>query len=386
MYRRKLSPRTSESETVKDHKLKLTIIAGLCAAAVILFYFVWTSGNSTSNRTADISKINTLSKEKISNDIDSISATFGIHKDWIKPVSQKSKYVKSSEDLLISKEIKIPYDLPAIDLNYEFSNFLRDNYFKERVTEDPKTKNVLMEIYPVSDTSEKLCGIINLVYVDSLKRTASDVCVLIDSIESYSIENTESVLGSTEEFSIYLPLRNDKSDFQSKIIDSKRDYRLKFVISDESDVTADFKIDMLEKVWKAKVKSIAISFPNSGEIILKSKTNYPEFENAVVEEFKKNNITVYKDSIFSQFKPAEQKVNSLFSDIMTRSGSGKKFLFYSVNFNPEEFSYFDKEISKLKKLGYRFYDFKDMINKINKQNSPGINDTGTVSKNNSKSK
>jgi len=367
LYRRKLSfgNPTPEPESDKNHKLKLTIITSLCAAAIILFYFYITLSDDSSADKNEVSKINTVSKEELSKDLDSIAYTFGIHKEWIKNISQKNKENKSeSYNLLISKEIGIPHDQPMIDVNFEFSNYLRRNYFKEKVTEDPKTKNILIEIYRAIDTADKLAGILKFVYNDSLRRDASDVCLILDSIDSYPLESVENILSSSEELSVFLPLRNDKADYQLKVMDSKKDYLLKFMIGDEDDVTADFKSDMKESVWKAKVKSLAMNFQNSSGIILKSNIDFGEFENDVRVEFEKNNMTVYKDTLFSQYKPGEQKINSLFSDIISRSNSGKKFLFYSVNLSPDEFNYFDQQVHQLKKLGYKFLNFKNMIKKI----------------------
>ena len=364
MYRRKLSFRIPEPQPDKNYKLKLTIIAALCAAAIILFYFYITLGKDPSTGNNGISKDNKISKEELSKDIDSIAFTFGIHKDWIKNISQ-NKEEKVSNNLLISKEIRIPYDLPTIDLNFEFSNYLRDNYFNEKVKEDPKTKNIIIEIYSANDTAGKLAGILKFFIIDSLKRDASDVCLIFDSIDAYPLDNVENILRSSEEFSVILPLLNDKADYQSSVMDSKKDYLLKFLIGDENDVTADFKRDMKENVWKSKVKSIGMSFQKTSGIILKSKTDFGEFENYVGEEFVKNNMKVYRDTMFSKYKVGEQKINMLFSDIISKSNSGKKTLFYEVNFSPEEFNNFDQQVYQLKKLGFKFLNFKDMIKKIN---------------------
>ena len=371
MYRRKLSFGTPETEVAKNHKLKLYIIAALCLSALILFYFYITLGKDPSVENIEISIDNKISTEELSKDIDSIAYTFGIHKDWIKNISQKNREKNfSNNNLLISKEIRIPNDLPTIDLNFEFSNYLRTKHFNEKVTEDSKSKDIFMEIYSANDTARKLAGILKFIIIDSLKRDASNVSFLLDSIDSYPLDNAENILSSQEEFSVILPLRNDKSDYQLKILDSKRTYLLKFFIGDEDDLTADFKRDMKESVWKSKVKSIAMSFQNASGIILKSKMNFGEFENDVREEFTKNNMKVYSDTMFSPYSGGDQKINLLFSDIISKSNSGKKILFYEVNFSPEEFNYFDQHVYQLKKLGFKFFNFKDMIKKINKT---GIN-------------
>ncbi|MEO6695756.1 MAG: hypothetical protein ABIO41_11195, partial [Ignavibacteria bacterium] len=287
-------------------------------------------------------------------------------KEWIKNISNK-KENNSGDKLLITKEIHIPNDLPSIQLNLEYSNYFRDRNFKEKITEDPKTKNVIMELYPanVNDTLGKLSGIIKFIYDDSLKRKVSEVCIVLDSINFYPLDNIAGILNSTEEFSLFLPLRNDKSDYQSKILGSERDYLLRFFIGDEKDITSDFKSDMKADVWKAKIRSASVNFQNSGGIFLTGNTQIKEFENEIKKEFFKNNIAVYSDTLLSGFQKSEQTVNSLFSDIITQSNSGKKFLLYSVNLSPEEFKYYDSQLFKLKKLGYKFFNFTDIMKKIN---------------------
>jgi hypothetical protein len=350
----------------KHEKIKLIIIGSLIVLMIILFYFYISSGDDSSVTNTANQKINELSKDKIVKNLDSIISTFGIKKEWMIDIRSKEKDLKNkSEQLLVSKEVLIPLDLPTIDLNYEISNYLRSNNFDDKVIEDPKSKNIVMNIFSLQDTLKKQIGNIKFVYSDSVKRNATEVCIVLDSLDSYNLSDVEKILTSTQEFSVFLPLRNDKADYQSMIIDLKKDYLIRFSIGNGDDIEADFKDDMKESIWKSKIKSVELNFPQAAGIILFDKKGLNDFENIIQDEFVKNNLNVYKDSIFVQFKRGENKVTSLLDDIISKSKNGKKILFYNINFNPNEFLDYDKEIYIMKKLGYKFLDFKQMIKEIN---------------------
>ncbi|MDQ3020363.1 MAG: hypothetical protein M3R36_07310 [Bacteroidota bacterium] len=355
------------SEIERQQKTKLILAMILIALVIILFYF-YISTDKDSDAKYNISQnANRLTKEKFLKDIDSIISTFGIKKEWTKDISTKEKEPKSnaaSASLWISKEVLIPVDLPTIDLNFEISNYLRSNNFEGKVIEDPKTKNISMDIFSLQDSGKKQAGILKFVYSDTIKRNAAGICIILDSMDSYDLTDVEKILNSTQEFSVFLPLRNDKADYQSLIMDLKKNYLIKFSIGDENDVEADFKDDMKESVWKLKVKSVCVNFPQATGIIISDKKDLKDFNYDVTAEFEKNNFKIYKDSLFGQFKRSENKIASLFSDIISKSNSGKKILFYAVNLNPNEFSEYDREVYTMKKLGYKFLDFNEMMKRV----------------------
>lgn len=350
----------------RQEKIKLMIVALLTVLLIILFYFYVSPGDDSSSVNNSGKKFTQFSKDKLSKDIDSIIFTFGIRKDWIKDISLKDKEAKNkNEQPFISIEVLVPLDLPFIGLNYEITNYLRNNNYDARVTEDPKTKNIFMNVYFIPDSSKKQTGILKFSYTDSVKRNAAEVCIVLDSLDSYSLTDVEKILGTIQEFSVFLPLRNDKADYQSMITDMNIDYLLKFSLGNGDDITADFKDDMKESFWKSKVKSVYLTFPRAAGIVLYDKEASPDFIYEVRSEFMNNYFNVYNDSLFIRYKRGENKISSLFTDITTKSGSGKKFLFYAVNFSPAEFSEYDKEVYKLKKLGYRFFDFREMMKRVN---------------------
>ncbi|MEO8210095.1 MAG: hypothetical protein ABI840_06010, partial [bacterium] len=319
-----------KSKIEKQQKTKLTLAMVLIALVIILFYFYVSTDKNSDEKYKISQNANRLTKEKFLKDIDSINSTFGIKKEWTRDISSKEKEPKSNAaSLWISKEVLIPVDLPTIDLNFEISNYLRSNNFEDKVTEDPKTKSISMDIFSLQDSGKKQAGILKFIYSDTVKRNAAEVCIILDSLDFYDLTDVEKILSSTQEFSVFLPLRNDKADYQSLIMDLKKDYLIKFSIGDENDVEADFKDDMKESVWKSKVKSVYVNFPQATGIIISDKKDLKDFNYDVTAEFEKNNIKIYKDSLLGQFKRSENKTASLFSDIISKSNSGKKFLYYA---------------------------------------------------------
>lgn len=353
-----------------NEKAKIILITSLSALVIILFYFYVSSDDDSINQTQNSElRVVPLSKDKLAYDIDSILYSFGINKEWIKEKTFKGKDTKSSnEQFLISKEVKIPADLLTIDLNYEITDYLRNNNFRNNVVEDPKTKNLVMNIISAADSAEKEVGILKFNYNDSVKRNTADICLVLDSIDEYILIDLESMLNSNQEYSVILPLRNDKADYQSKIIELKKDYLMKFSVGNEDDIDADFKNDMKESTLKSRIRSLSINFPAVTGIILTGNNNNQEFYKTVKEEFTKNNLMVYPDSMFSAYRSGDSKVTNLFEDIISETKNGKNFLFYDVNFNPEEFEAYDREVYSLKKSGYRFFNFKDLMNRIRKDN------------------
>ena len=350
---------------MKNQYVKIILIALSSVLAITLLYFYVSADDksiSTGNSDRNISR---ASGDKVLSDIDSILYSFGIRKDWIRDLNIKAKdQKKTGDELLFNREIRIPPDLPVIDLNYEITNYFRKYEYELKVTEDPRTKNITMNINTVRDSLHKQTGTIKFLYSDTLKRNAAEIALVLDSIDLYSLKEAEIMLTSTQEFSMILPLRNDKADYQSRILELKRDYLLKLSVGDEDDIEADFKDGMKESVRSSKIKSLGLSFPNSTGVILINKTRNLDFFNGVKNDFIKNNIKIYNDSIFDEYKSNEKKVISIFEDIINEAKRGKKILIYDINFTPEEFASYDRQVYSMKKLGYRFYNFRDLVNKV----------------------
>lgn len=351
----------------RKDKLKIILIISLSLVSAVLIYFYITEDKPIETYTGEIKNDVPLTKDKLNTETDSVLYTFGIKKEWIKTIDPKDKDLKKISvkniDLLISKEVYIPDDLPVIELNSDITNFLKSRKLDVRVIEDPRSKDLLMNIFRNGDTSSVPAGILKFSYMDSLRRNTSDVCIVLDSIDALPLEESEEILKSASEVTVFLPLRNDKAEHQSLVTEQKTDHLIKLYTGNEDDILADFRDNMKESQWMTKVKSASISFANSAGIILYKSGSNSEFYNIIKEEFRKNNITVYEDTIFTNFSRGENKILSLIESIISENGNGKRVLYYSIFLTNEEFKDYEKKISLLKKSGFKFNNFSKTVKK-----------------------
>ncbi len=294
--------------------------------------------------------------------------SFGVKKEWIREVKNEKKSDKANPELWFAKDISIPLDLSTIEVTTNLTNMLRYYGLEEAIYEDPKTKNISADVFLKKDSLKKNIGNIKLTYNDKVKRDASDVCLVLNNITDFKSSDLNEVLNSNESFSVILPLTNDKSDVQSSILNSKKDFLLKFSIGKEDDVEADFKSGQENnREWRAKIKSVSFEFAKAGGVILDDPVKDFVFEQKIKEEFQKYKINVYKDTLLMKFASAnidEKKVYDLFTNIINRTKNGFAYNFYILNLSPAEFIFLDKEIANLKRRGYKFYSFRDMMRKM----------------------
>jgi len=330
----------------------------------------------------------------IPREIDTILFSFGIKKEWIgylntapdkktkstdkKETGKKEKNKEKKVPVILPnvgslwfhKEVTLPLDLPVVEINYEINNFLNTAGVTTSVQEDAKSKNVYMSLMKSSDSSKKVFAKIDFVYSDKNKRDASKVCIVLSNLENISPGDLKKILGSTEKFSVILPDDIDNTAIQSDILESKKDYLLYFDTGTDDNIEADFRTDMKEKEWKSKIKSLCYEYTKASGMIIENKVKDMTFVHNIQEEFLKYIPTVFRDTVMIKFtskETGEKKIHDLFSDILTRTAKGNKNLIYLLNFTTDDFTNYTKEVHNLKKRGYRFMKFNEMIEKKNNE-------------------
>lgn len=357
----------------KELKIKIILIASLVIISGVLSYFYFSDSEELTEtgitKVSDKKFTDEELRKKIPSEIDSMLYSFGVKKEWIKDGKNEKKSEKASPDLWFTKDVLIPLDLSTIEVTTNFTNMLRYYGLDETINEDPKTKNISADIFFKKDSLKKTVGNIKLTYTDKIKRDASDVCLILNNITDYKSSDLNEVLNSNESFSVILPLTNDKSDVQSAITNSKKDFLMKFSIGKEDDVESDFKSGQEgNREWRAKIKSVSYEFAKTGGVILENPVKDFVFEEKIKDEFLKYKISTYKDTLLMKFASSnidEKKVYDLFTNIINRTKNGFTNNFYILNLSPSEFLFLDKEITNLKRRGYKFYSFKDMMRKMN---------------------
>jgi hypothetical protein len=294
----------------------------------------------------------------------------------MKPSQDKDKKSKTDKTkkppsppkvfLWFSKFIYIPKDVPATELNLEIRNFLSEYDFDCTGNEEPKTGNLTLTIFNNKDSAKKKIAGIDIIYSDKLKRDAADICLIFNRVEDIPLKQLEKVLLSPEKFSVVLPDIVEKIDAQTVVLDSKRDYVLFFDIGNEDDLLAEFKSDMRDKEWKSKVRSVCYEYDKAAGVFILNPRKIHPLEFDLLKEFSLYNLNSYKDTLLIKFASDEKdrkKTESLFRDITSRAEKGARSMIYLVNFTQEEFDFYRQDLLKLKRKGYRFYNFTEIMKK-----------------------
>ncbi len=377
---------------LNTNRNKLYLLGFLLLILIVLFvlYNLKNKENSSQIAALNTSQVKVLSpdelKSAIPRKIDSVASLFAIRKEWIHDISQRNETTKSPKDkkekpsktpppsgmkdvLWFAAEISTPKDVSGAEFNLELKNSLFEIDFDCIGNEDPKTGNVLINIFNKKDSSKKTLGTVNLVFSDNVKREVSDVCLVLNRADELSIPELEKLLALPDKFSVVLPDIVSKIDAQTVVLDSKRDYVLFADIGTEDDLLAEFKVEMPPKVWRSKVRSMCYEYDKAAAVIISNPKKIHPFETDVLNEFRNYNLKAYKDSVFVSFdskEESEKKVNALFNDIMHRSAKGARSIIYLVNLNNDDMKVFREESFKLKRKGFRFYNFSEIMKRRQK--------------------
>ncbi len=364
---------------------KIIILGSLIVLFIILFFFYRRAAvrNESVVKEFSTTTVKSLStdelKKVIPARIDSIVSLFGIKKEWIREAGsspepdkkkQKSEKVKKPvmppppTGLWFSKEITIPKDVPAAEINFEISNSLYEYDFDCSGSEDPKSGNLSLSVFNKRDSSKKMLGSVQFVYSDKVKREAADICLILDKVEDIPIDKLEKLLKSPEKYSVVLPDIVDKIDAQTVVLDSKRDFLLFMDIGIPEDLTAEFKTDMKEKEWKSKVRSVCYEYDKAAGVIVLNPRKIAPLGTDILTEFGLYNLKAYRDTVLVRFNSEEKgqhKINALFNDIVTRTQKGGRSMIYLVKFSADDFAAYTSDIFKLKRKGYKFFTFTDIL-------------------------
>lgn len=376
----------------KPEKIKILAIIFLVIFAVILIALMLNS-NKEKEAVTEEKEAKTESKQLsadelkriVPNEIDSILFLYGIKHEWIKnvstaPVPEKPKKEKTkkqekpgkpitkpplqTENLWFVKEVTIPRDVPFAELNLEILKFLNGYNLSSISFEDPKTYNQLFNIYYSSDSSKKTVAKMNFIYSDKVKRETADICIVLDNLDSYTHSQLEKLLATSERFSVMLPDDIEKLDLQTMVMESKKDYLVKAEIGTQDDIQAEFRSDMKEKDWRTKVRTLCYEFDKAAGVVLRNPKMQHKLEMELLDEFSKFPVKAYRDTIFSKYNSSEKsqkKVTDLFNLILSRAKNGITSQIYIVNFTDEDFQNYLSGLHVIKKRGYKFFTFSDIM-------------------------
>jgi len=376
----------------KSQKIKILTIISLVIFAVILIFLKVNSIKEVENKIQgkeEKTEIKQISPDEVKkivpHEIDSILYQYGIKPEWIKNISnapspEKPKKEKTkkqdkqskpvvkqpvqAENLWFTKEVTIPKDIPFAEMNLEIVNLLNGYNLSSTSFEDPKTYNQLFNIYYTSDSAKKVIAKINFIYSDKIKRETADICIVLDNLDSYTHSQLEKLLSTIEKFSVMLPNDINKIDLQTMVMESKKDYLVKAEIGLQDDIAAEFRSDMKEKDWRTKVRTICYEFDKAAGVVLKNPKMQHKMEMELLDEFSKFPVKAYRDTLFTKYNSSEKsnkKITDLFKLILSRAKNGIISQIYVVNFKEEDFQNYLTGLHVIKKRGYKFFTFSDIM-------------------------
>jgi hypothetical protein len=371
---------------LKSFRFRLLIVFLLIVLAV-LFYFLRTRSNDsqltgvfqTKSENSQIHADLGLLKLHLSQGIDSILFSFGIKKEWINtsPASQEpgrttGKKVKEPTNVQwFEKNVLIPKDLTTAEVNLDISQYIESIGLITRVTEDIKTTSVNISIYdPLDSTSLKnilpLAGI-SVSHGAKIKRDGGIIVLILKGIGEYKHSDAAELLSTADEFSYIFPRSTDEIDLQNKLLQMKKDVVMQLTVGNPDNPEADFRIEQNDKEIKQRVKSINSDFPAIKNMILtkhEPSVHYLKLYPFLKSEFKKYNVTLFADTIITpllaiQEEDSKDKINIMADKMRSLAFSGKLISIIAVSY--DEFKQLYEQIFVLKKLGYKFYTFSNLI-------------------------
>ena len=360
----------------KRIKIKILITISLLILSIILVFVyskVKKAEDENEKKNTLVSYTSEQLKKLTSAEVDTILAGFGIKSEWITDRLRKDTVIKqnpetdkrsSTSKLWFHKDVLIPKDLSASELIVEINDFLKAIKLSTNVNEDPKTRNLSVDIRFSSDTTKKTLAKINFIYSNKIKRDAADVCIILNNLHNLTEKDLNIVLNSPEKFALILPTHIEETDIQSVIFDSKKEYLLLLDIGSDEDIEADFRSDMRLEDWKSKVRSFCYEYDKAGGVLLNVRSDQFKFETDVNEEFRRYRNNVFRDTILIKFdtdEDGEKKINALFSDIKKRAKNGYRSLIYMVDFSYDDFLNYSSELFELEKKGFKLMTFSSVI-------------------------
>lgn len=329
----------------------------------------FTTRGSDENPIADKNALKSL----LSSGVDSVLFCFGIKNDWISATTgSQSKQQKqlNTDSLWFNKSVLIPRDLSTIVINADISAYLGTLGLSSTVTEDILTKDIAITVTDPDTTAGNITlAKISVIHSDKVTRESAVICIALGGIDDYKNEAIDRLLLNKNEFSFVFPRNLDDIDIQNKLLQNKKDVIIDITVGGKDNYETDFNTNLDEKGIRDKVKSFSADFPTISTVILtKEEAEVPGSTiNMIAEEFAKFNIKVILHTTLSELVPKEDLGSKDMPAILAVNLKTKtllqKNIVTKIVIKAGEFEKFYDEISNLKKLGYKFYNYTDYLNK-----------------------
>lgn len=381
-------------EFFKSFRNKVVVIIALVtvAAVLLLSKFVLNNNSSSENDpSGNVTAINDentspgkpdieLLRRNLSPGIDSVLRNFGIKNEWIKnewiknespgvtnDVKSQKKTLKNTTNPaeLFVKNVIIPNDLTSIEVNADLTGYLSSLGLGTSVNEDIISKDIVITVNNPDSAIKLPLAKLNISHSDKIHRESAIVCVIINNITEYSIEDVDKFLINKSEFSFVFPRSLDEIDLQNKLLHSKKDVIINLTVGGRENYETDFNASMDEKAILDRVKSFSVDFPTVTSVILTKKDSEadPKLIASIINHLSSYRIKVIPDTELAQLvtkaEDESKEKYTLFASNLKTKGSLAKSVITSIAVSKDDFGLFYDEILRLKKLGYKFYNFAE---------------------------
>ncbi len=361
---------------------KIIVTAGLFLLAIILFILSQIiKPDSKSESVIEPMKENLIRKSFFNNDeiaeikfisseIDSVLYNFGINKDWIlseiKQLSNEKKETanKTKKKADGNKFVYVPKDVSLHEILFDINSRIKIEGISFSAIEEYESGNTVLSVSGLKSPYK-----VNFYYDDKLKRDDNKVCLILNRLNEYKLEEVDKVLSSQFAYSVVMPVNFDRIDLQAAVIDSKRDYVLNLEIGRPEDYNSDIKKD---KDWILKVYNLCTDYDKNKAIIFSNPHNAYDFEKDFIKELSKCRGYIYRDTVLTKI-PADESgkikagriTNKLKELILMSKAHSSHTSIYLLNVMPGEFDEFINAMASLEKMGIKFMTFSEVMKKKN---------------------
>ena len=144
---------------------------------------------------------------------------------------------------------------------------------------------------------------------------------------------------------------------------------INLTVGGKENYETDFNSSMDEKAIRERVKSFSVDFPTVSTIILTKRDSdiNPAFISAIANELASFKIKVIHDNelamLYTKAEEESKEKYTIFAGNLKSKGNLSKSVVTSVAVSKDEFTAFYDEVLKLKRLGYKFYNFAEFRSK-----------------------
>ncbi len=314
----------------------------------LVLEFAWQNRAFKNGNKKEINKVGIEEKFKES------LLNLGIENSWIK--LKKIKKKKSSVENFLSYDVAVPADLPiTVVLNEIFVSF--KNYEVDVKSKEQKINGKTLLTISGGKNLELSA---EFYYDRDISRNAGRIGIFITGINNLNGEELNNFLSIPEKFELLLVPSKASTEMLKTLNHYKKGYGI--LLNDD---IKDIEFKLNEKYSRGRLKSsirnILGKFLHASVFMIDDNSNLfsSDVYSLLKEEFKKRNLRlIVKDSLSNLTGESSNNALKNFRNKIEKTKKGEKAEFVITT---EQFQLLQPEISKYRKIGYKFLIPSELI-------------------------